>query len=102
MELLFSPIPLPFGVGHITRRQDQSSPILGTNKENDHVPSGVCLPKRHINILSLAVALFNEEKARKVRQDFFDLLRLDPMFLQKFLDDVLKPDQSGDFQGNSP
>jgi len=60
------------------------------------------LPKRRVNILSPTVALFNKEKPRKVRQDFFDLLRLDPMFRQKFLDDALKPDQSGDFQGNSP
>jgi hypothetical protein len=69
------------------------------HEEDDQVPPGLCLPKSRIDIFTPPVTFFNKAEVWAVLKHLSDFFSPDAMFLDEFLNDVLKPDEACDFQG---
>jgi hypothetical protein len=63
------------------------------NKKDDQIPACVGLPQRCVNILSWAMALFNEKETGTARQDLSDLLTLNMVLPQELFNNVFQPYQ---------
>ena len=73
-------------------------PISFIDEEDRQIPSGVCLPKRSVDIFTRPVSFFNKVEVGKTRKNLSDFLLPDTVFLGQFFNDVLKPYKARNLQ----
>src|SRR3990172_2705597 len=99
-ELLDFFIAFFLGICHSTRRYDQSALVFLKYEEYNQVAARVGSSHCSIDVFSGTVACFDEAEMRIVAKNLSDFILLNIVLAFQFVDDLVDPDDSADFQAS--